>query len=452
MTLLRDRYELGRVLGRGGMAQVFEARDRLLDRRVAVKVLDSRLAGDTEFVARFQREARSVAKLNHPNVVAVYDTGVEDGTHFLVMEYVEGRTLADHLREGPLAPERAVQVGREVLVALGAAHQRGLIHRDVKPANVMVTPEGRAKVMDFGIARPVEDNTRLTSGTSVVGTPTYMAPEQVEARPLDGRTDLYAVGAVLYECVVGSPPFDGSTALTVAAQHVRDAPVPPRRRRPGVPAGLEAVIMRALQKDPARRWPTAAAFRRALDQSLSPAGAAALTAPGPLPPTGPVRTAALGVTSSGGPARLRGAPEWLRGRGAVVAIVIGALLVAAALLASSLTSRDALPETSPVSPGPVPATAPEPGATAPAVDAPAGGGTRPSPAPSPTPSAEAPPSAPAVPVPSTPPAGEPTPTVAPSPSATEAPTPTPTAPATEEDDEGDDENSGPGGGGSSGDD
>jgi len=381
-TLLGDRYELGRLLGSGGMARVYEGHDRVLDRRVAIKVLNAGLAADAEFVARFQREARAAARLAHPGVVAVYDTGDHEGTRFIVMEYVEGRTLADVLAEGPLAPARAAEVGREVLAALGAAHDRGLVHRDVKPANIMVTPEGALKVMDFGIARAAEEGTRLTTAASVIGTPSYMAPEQVEARPVDARTDLYALGAVLYECLVGAPPFEGTSAITVAARHVNDAPEPPRRRRPEIPPRLEAVVLRALAKDPADRWPTAAAFRAALEGAVEPVADGAAAAGGAGAAWAGARAdGAGGTTGAGASGTGAGAGDGWGGGGAAngwggggvagtaarrrgpgrALGVIGALVavVLAGLLAASLGGEDdpvARPSpTAPAAPGAVPA-------------------------------------------------------------------------------------------------
>ncbi len=438
-TLLGDRYELGRLLGRGGMARVYEGHDRVLDRRVAIKVLDARLAADAEFVTRFQREARAAARLAHPGVVAVYDTGEHDGTRFIVMEYVEGRTLADVLAEGPLSPARAVEVGREVLAALGAAHDRGLVHRDVKPANIMVTPEGALKVMDFGIARAAEDGTRLTTAASVIGTPSYMAPEQVEARPVDARTDLYALGAVLYECLVGAPPFEGSSAITVAARHVNDAPEPLRRRRPEIPPRLEAVVLRALAKDPADRWPEAAAFRAALEDAVEPgAGAAAAGAGGAgagwasAGAAGAGGLAATGARAGAGDGwggagvagtavRRRGAGRALTALGALVAVLL------AGLLAASLGGDDPAAPPSPTAApaaGAVPAAPEDDGGDGQDGDgAGAGdqGGAPAGPAPTASPTASAPAQDDAAPSPS----AAPTPAAPPSPAATAPPEPSP---------------------------
>ena len=203
-TVFNGRYELHRRLARGGMADVFLARDQLLDRPVAVKVLFPEFATDPNFVERFRREAQSAANLNHPNIVSVYDWGQEQGTYFIVMEYVDGRSLADILRtEGPLHPQRAAEVASDVAAALGFAHRNGVVHRDVKPGNVLISPTGQVKVADFGIARALgaDPDSNLTQAGSVMGTATYFAPEQAQGLPLDPRSDLYSLGVVLYEAV-----------------------------------------------------------------------------------------------------------------------------------------------------------------------------------------------------------------------------------------------------------
>ncbi|MEY2403372.1 MAG: eukaryotic-like serine/threonine-protein kinase, partial [Acidimicrobiaceae bacterium] len=200
-TVFNGRYELHRRIARGGMADVFLARDQLLDRPVAVKVLFPEFATDPSFVERFRREAQSAANLNHPNIVSVYDWGQEQGTYFIVMEYIEGRSLADILRtEGPLHPQRAAEVASDIAAALGFAHRNGVVHRDVKPGNVLISPSGQVKVADFGIARALgaDPESNLTQAGSVMGTATYFAPEQAQGLPLDPRSDLYSLGVVLY--------------------------------------------------------------------------------------------------------------------------------------------------------------------------------------------------------------------------------------------------------------
>ncbi len=299
--MLSGRYEVGGLVGTGGMAEVFAGHDRLLARKVAVKVLAARYARDPLFVARFKREAQAAASLSHPNIVAVYDTGQDGDTSFIVMEYVEGRTLREVLRaEGPLPAERACQVGTEVCRALGAAHARGLIHRDIKPGNVMCTPVGGVKVMDFGIARAVAGEA-LTQTSAVVGTAAYLSPEQAQGLPVDFRSDLYALGCCLYEMVTGVVPFSGSTPVAVAYRHVREAPTPPRQLNPQVPVGLEGVVLKALAKRPEDRHQSAAELGAALAGVLS--GGKAVAAGDPVPST-VAQTAVLGTptTTSAGAA------------------------------------------------------------------------------------------------------------------------------------------------------
>ena len=264
--VLLDRYEVGRLLGAGGMAEVFEGRDRLLARRVAIKVLQAQFARDPSFLIRFKREAQAAASLSHPNIVGVYDTGTEDGTHFIVMEYVEGRTLKDVIRaEGPLYPERAAEVCADVCSALVAAHARGLIHRDIKPANVMLTPEGKVKVMDFGIARATTSET-ITQTAAVVGTAQYISPEQAQGQTVDYRSDLYSVGCCLFEMLTGTVPFTGATPVAIAYRHVREDPTPPRMLNPDVPSPLEAITLKAMAKLPDNRYQTAAEMHDDLER------------------------------------------------------------------------------------------------------------------------------------------------------------------------------------------
>ena len=262
--VLGDRYEIGSMLGRGGMATVYRGSDRVLDRPVAIKLLAEKYAGDEKFVTRFQREARAAAGLNHPNIVSVYDTGDTDGEHYFVMELIQGETLGDLLvREGPLAPERASRIAAGIAEALQAAHDQGLIHRDVKPGNVMLTAAGDVKVMDFGIARAATDDT-LTQTGLILGTASYLSPEQSRGDPVDHRSDIYSLGCVAYEMLAGRPPFSADTPLSVAYKHVNDEPRPPSSANPSIPPEMETVVMRALAKDPDARFPTANAFRQAI--------------------------------------------------------------------------------------------------------------------------------------------------------------------------------------------
>ena len=256
--VLAGRYQLESKIGSGGMGTVWRARDAVLDRLVAVKVLHEGLASDAAFAERFRREARAAASLAHPNVCAVYDTGEAD-VPFIVMEYVEGESLHNMLRRrGPLPIEDTARIARSVLAALAHAHSRGLIHRDMKPANVLFdATSGQAKVVDFGIAKGLEDTGGLTRTSGLIGTAAYLSPEQVSGREATHASDLYAVGCLLYCCLAGEPPFGGPTAIAIAMRHLRD-PVPPlRARRPDLPPDLDAVVLRSLEKEPARRFSSA---------------------------------------------------------------------------------------------------------------------------------------------------------------------------------------------------
>ena len=265
-TVFNGRYELHRQLARGGMAEVFLARDLLLDRPVAVKVLFDEFSNDPSFVERFRREAQRAANLNHPNIVSVYDWGEERGTYFIVMEYVEGRSLAEIIRTGgPLHPDRAAEVASEIAAALGFAHRNGIVHRDVKPGNVLVAPSGLVKVADFGIARAlVGPQNEFTRPGTVMGTATYLSPEQAQGREVDTRSDLYALGVVLYEMLLGRPPFTGDTPVAVAYQHVENSPPSLRVAGASVADSLEAITMKLLAKNPVNRYPTAEDLRNDL--------------------------------------------------------------------------------------------------------------------------------------------------------------------------------------------
>ena len=260
---LADRYELGPVLGQGGMARVHRGLDRQLRRQVAIKVLAPPFDRDRSFVERFRREARAAAGLSHPNIVSVFDSGSDDGTHFIVTELVEGETLADRLRrDGPMPPAEAVAVAADVTRALAVAHERGLIHRDIKPGNVMLLPDGRVKVVDFGIARAAGSDTLTNTGV-VLGSTAYLSPEQAGGQPVDERADLYALGCVLYEMLTGQVPFSADTLIATMYRHVNEDAPPPSTIAPVQPE-LEDVVMRCLEKDPKRRFASASELEAAL--------------------------------------------------------------------------------------------------------------------------------------------------------------------------------------------
>jgi len=273
--LLGGRYQLESVVGRGGMAEVYRARDIRLDRIVAIKTLRSDLARDHTFQARFRREAQSAASLNHPSIIAVYDTGedVVDGTPvpYIVMEYVEGRTLRDVLRtERKVLPERALELTDGILRALDYSHRGGIVHRDIKPANVMLTNSGEVKVMDFGIARAMADSAAtMTQTAQVIGTAQYLSPEQARGERVDARSDIYSTGCVLYELLTGQPPFTGDSPVAIAYQHVREDPIPPSHIDPEIPKWADAIVLKAMAKDPFQRYQSAAEMRADIQRVLS---------------------------------------------------------------------------------------------------------------------------------------------------------------------------------------
>ena len=267
-AVLAGRYRIEEELGRGGMAKVFKGMDTVLGRPVAIKVLAPQFAEDANFVTRFRREAQAAARLNHPNLVGVYDTGSDDGVYFIVMEYVEAKTLADYLAGGGrILPDRAIEIAASVCDALSMAHAHGIIHRDIKPANIMVTGRGEVKVTDFGIARMLSGSDTLAQTAAVLGTASYLSPEQAQGRPVDQRSDLYSLGCVMYEMVTGRPPFTGDSAVVVASKHVLEQPIPPSKLNRDVSPGLEAVIMKALAKNPDNRYQDAEDLRADLERA-----------------------------------------------------------------------------------------------------------------------------------------------------------------------------------------
>ena len=270
--MFNGRYELLRRIARGGMADVYLARDASLDRQVAVKVLFPEFADDPSFVDRFRREAKAAANLNHPNIVGIYDWGQEQGTYYIVMEYVVGRNMADVLRStGRLSPDRAAEIASDVAEALSSAHNAGLVHRDIKLGNIIVSDDGQVKVADFGIATALARRTgdNLTHIGSVMGTATYFSPEQAQGKALDGRSDLYSLGVALYEMIVGKPPFTAETSTAVAVKHVQERPLPPSLLDVSIVESLEAIILKLLAKNPANRYPKAEDLRADLQRYLA---------------------------------------------------------------------------------------------------------------------------------------------------------------------------------------
>ena len=263
-TLFAGRYLLGRKLGSGGMADVWLAEDKELGRRVAVKILHERYASDDQFVERFRREATNAAGLSHPNIVSIFDRGEAEGSYFIVMEYVEGRTLKELVvTRGPCPIPVAISYTRQVLAALRYAHRHGIIHRDIKPHNVLVDHEGRVKVADFGIARA--GTSQITEAGSIIGTAQYLSPEQARGAPVDESSDLYSTGVVLFELLTGTVPFNGETPVEIAMKHISQTPEGPSVQRPEIPRDLDLVVLRALAKEPADRYRSAQEMDRDLE-------------------------------------------------------------------------------------------------------------------------------------------------------------------------------------------
>jgi eukaryotic-like serine/threonine-protein kinase len=360
--LLGGRYELDGVVGRGGMAEVYRARDIRLDRIVAVKTLREDLARDQTFQARFRREAQSAASLNHPSIVAVYDTGEDMAgpTHvpYIVMEYVDGRTLRELLRDDRrLLPERALEITDGVLRALDYSHRNGIVHRDIKPGNVMLTRSAEVKVMDFGIARAVSDaQATMTQTAQVIGTAQYLSPEQARGERVDARSDLYSTGCLLYELLTGRPPFTGDSPVAIAYQHVRENPIPPSRIDPEIPAWADSIVLKAMAKDPAERYQSAAEMRTDIQRALSgvpvaaPPQATEMYAPGTqrmgpntmmagAAPTGAISPYGPGEDGYGGGNGRRRALWWILGSIAAILIIVIAYL----LLSGGGGKTDAVP-------------------------------------------------------------------------------------------------------------
>ena len=255
-SVFDGRYRIERKLGAGGMADVYLAEDQELGRRVAIKILNDRHAADDSFIERFRREAKNAAGLSHPNIVSIYDRGEAEGTYYIAMEFLDGRSLKELIvGRGPAPIKVTIDYSRQILAAVGFAHKHGIVHRDIKPHNVLVGPEGRLKVTDFGIAR--SGASQMTEVGSIIGTAQYLSPEQARGAPVDQTSDLYSVGVVLYEMLTGQVPFTGDTPLEIAMKHLSEVPRPPSELRPEVPHDLDSVVLRALAKDPAERYQSA---------------------------------------------------------------------------------------------------------------------------------------------------------------------------------------------------
>lgn len=332
-TKLLGRYRLDEHLAAGGMGAVYAATDERLGRGVAIKVLKEDLAGDQRFVERFRREARAVAALNHPNIASVFDYGEDESRHFIVMELVRGRDLAQVLHEEKtIEPSRASGIAAQICGALGAAHDAGVIHRDVKPANVILGAGDRVKVTDFGIARAAGQST-LTATGSVLGTAHYLSPEQASGSPLQPQSDLYSLGIVLYEMLTGAPPFSGSSPVSIAMSHVSDVISPPSSLVRDVPENLDRTVMRATAKSPADRFPSAAEMRAALESAQAAESTPVTPAAAPAT-TRPITAAEATVPSSVEQARPRRAGTRRRSLtpGAIAVGLIALLLLAGALI------------------------------------------------------------------------------------------------------------------------
>lgn len=409
--VIGGRYQLNKLLGEGGMALVYRATDLNLRRPVAIKILREQYAADPEVVERFEREARSAAALSHPNIVGVYDRGFEDGMHYIVMEYVEGETLKEIIRrQGPLPVDRIIHLGVQLADALEHAHRHGVVHRDVKPQNILVTADGRARIMDFGIAVAAGES-QLTRAGMALGTADYISPEQARGDPAGPPSDVYSAGLVLYEMATGRPPFRAQNPMAIARMHIEDPPPLPAVLNPALPSRLESVILKSLAKDPSRRFATAGDLARALREYEAesnqftmprlPQATAALESPAIFS-----RAAVRDEAYRRRPSSLGSFLSWVAGGAVLVAVlvVVLPLLVSALFSSGGPAPRTSSPEVAGALPT-VPAATRAPTQTAPAA-APTSAPARPTAAPTATPPPPAPTAKPA-----------PAPTVQPAPAA-----------------------------------
>ena len=375
MQTLSGRYRLLEPLGQGGMALVYKAQDLLLERTVAVKLLRDTWAADADFIARFRQEARAAARLSHPNIAAIYDVGEDAGRHYIVMEYLEGCSLKEELAQGPLNPLRLVEVGAQICAGLEYAHQKGIIHRDIKPHNTLLCGD-LVKIVDFGIARALGAATH-TQGGEVLGSPQYLSPEQVKGQEATAASDVYSLGVLLYEAATGRLPFQSDSPLATALKHINDAPVPPRELNAGVPASLEAIILKAMAKEPVQRFAGASQMGQALatclvrsqedTATLRSMPAAPVQAPVPAP--APMVTGALVPARTAPPPRRR-KPETKKGFSwapVMASIALVTLVAALTLLSPVLVRRylttPAQGDTLATPPSPVPSPSPQPTGT-----------------------------------------------------------------------------------------